>query len=66
MKEIDGFKDFLKKAKRHAVLNSKGLLVDFAAAQQSLVAKNYEDCGEHVGMMLHKVAFGRFHDGVIV
>ena len=66
LKEIDGFKDFLSKAKRHAVLNSRSLLADFAAAQQSLAEKNYEDCGEHVGMMLHKIAFGRFHDGVVV
>jgi len=66
LQEIDGFKDFLSKAKRHAVLNSRGLLKDFGAAQQSFAENNYEDCGEHVGMMLHKVAFGRFHDGVIV
>jgi len=66
LKEIDGFKDFIKKAKRHAVLNSKGLIADIVAGEASLKAKNYEDFGEHVGDALHKVAFGKFHDGDIV
>jgi len=66
LKEIDGFKDFLKKSKRHIILNSKGLIADVVAAEKSLLGKDYEDFGEHVGMALHKVAFGRFHDGDVV
>jgi hypothetical protein len=66
LQEIDGFQDFLTKAKRHIALNSVGILADYAAAKNSYAAQDYEDAGEHLGMMLHKVAFGRFHSGVIV
>lgn len=66
LKEIDGFKDFLKKSKRHIILNSKSLIADVVAMQQALKVKDYEDFGEHVGMALHKVAFGKFHDGDVV
>jgi hypothetical protein len=63
LKEIDGFKDFLKKAEKHVVLNSKSILADVAACDHVFMT---EDCGEHVGDALHKIAFGRFHDDVVV
>lgn len=63
LKEIDGFKDFLKKAEKHIVLNSKSILADVAACKGAFMT---EDCGEHVGDALHKIAFGRFHDGMVV
>lgn len=66
LKEIDGFKDFLKKSKKHIILNSKSLIADVAAMHKALEVKDYEQFGEHVGMALHKVAFGRFHDGEVI
>lgn len=63
LKEIDGFKDFLKKAEKHFALNGKSILADVAACKEGFMT---EDCGEHVGDALHKIAFGRFHHGIIV
>lgn len=66
LKEIESLKDFLKKAEKHLVLNSKSILSDVAASEQAWAAHEYEECGEHVGIALHKIAFGRFHDDIIV
>jgi hypothetical protein len=63
LKEIDGFKDFLKKAEKHLILNEKSIVADAVACKEAFMT---EDCGEHVGDALHKIAFGRFHDGIIV
>merc|ERR1719329_978113 len=62
LKEIDSFKDFLKKAEKHAVLNSKSILGDVAAAREAWAALQYEESGERIGNALHKIAFGKFHD----
>jgi hypothetical protein len=66
LKEFESFKDFIKKAKQHLILNSKSLLADVAASEQAWAAHEYEECGEHVGDALHKIAFGRFHDDIMV
>lgn len=63
VKEIDGFKDFLRKAEKHIALNSKSIVADLVACENATLT---EDCGEHVGDALHKIAFGRFHDDVVV
>jgi hypothetical protein len=63
LKEINGFKDFIKKAEKHLVLNEKSIVADAVACKEAFMT---EDCGEHVGDALHKIAFGRFHHGVIV
>jgi hypothetical protein len=63
LKEIDGFKDFLRKAEKHAVLNSKSIIADVVACEGAVMT---QDCGEHVGDALHKIAFGKFHHDVIV
>jgi len=66
LKEIDDLKDFIAKAEKHAVLNSKSIIADVLACGSNVSTVLTEDCGEHVGDALHKIAFGKFHHDVIV
>lgn len=66
IKEIHGFKDLLKRVDTNFVGDFADVMIEVKGAKDSWGSGDYEGCGKHVGMALHRLVIGKFPDGSLV
>lgn len=66
IKEIHSLKDLLTRVDAHLVGDFKNVMTEVKGAKDSWASKDYEACGKHVGMALHRLVIGKFPDGDVV